>query len=102
MINFIQEVEASVFSALIFVDFDDTSMTKRDHSGTIRDQRSTEKTVIAFNILSYILYTVQSCRWVGLTHGLGWVEIFQFLLGLVGFTISKVPTKHFFEELVFE
>jgi len=96
MINFIQEVEASVFSALIFVDFDDKERSFRHH------QRSTEKTVIAFNILSYILYTVQSCRWVGLTHGLGWVEIFQFLLGLVGFTISKVATKHFFEELVYE
>jgi len=26
----------------------------------------------------------QSCPWVGLTHGLGWVEIFQFLLDWVG------------------
>ena len=23
---------------------------------------------------------MQSCPWVGLTHGLGWVEIFQFLV----------------------
>ena len=26
----------------------------------------------------------QSCPWVGLTHGLGWVKIFQFLVGCVG------------------
>ena len=32
----------------------------------------------------------QSCPWVGLTHGLGWVEIFQFLVGWVGSTITKV------------
>ena len=25
----------------------------------------------------------QSCPWVGLTHGLGWVESFQFLVGRV-------------------
>ena len=45
----------------------------------------------------YILYTdtvkmMQSCPRVGLTHGLGWVEIFQFFGGLsgVGSTIAKV------------
>ena len=37
----------------------------------------------------------QSCPWVGLNHGLGWVgsgwvEIFQFLVGWVGSTIAKV------------
>jgi len=36
-----------------------------------------------------------SCSWVGLTHGLGraglgWVEIFQFLVGRVGSTTAKV------------
>jgi len=38
---------------------------------------------------------IQSCPWVGLTHGLGWVgpgwvEIFQFLVGWVGSTTAKV------------
>ena len=34
----------------------------------------------------------QSCPWVGLTHGLNWVEIFQFFgrLGWVGSTTAKV------------
>jgi len=42
---------------------------------------------------------VQSCPWVGLTHGLGWVglgwvgsgwvEVFQFLVGWVGSIIAK-------------
>ena len=32
----------------------------------------------------------QSCPWVGLTHGLGWVEIFQFLVGWVGSTMAEV------------
>jgi len=32
---------------------------------------------------------MQSCSWVGLTHGSGWVEIFQFLVGWVGSTIEK-------------
>ena len=32
----------------------------------------------------------QSCPWIGLTHGLGWVEIFQFLVGWVGSTTAKV------------
>ena len=33
---------------------------------------------------------MHSCPWVGLTHGLGWVEIFQFLVGWVGSTTEKV------------
>ena len=33
---------------------------------------------------------IQSCPWVGLTHGLDWVEIFQFLVGWVWCTIAKV------------
>ena len=32
----------------------------------------------------------QRCPWVGLTHGSGWVEIFQFLVGWVGSTIAKM------------
>ena len=32
----------------------------------------------------------QSCPWVGLTHGSGWVEIFQFLVGWVGSITAKV------------
>ena len=27
--------------------------------------------------------------WIGLTHGFGWVEIFQFLVGLAGFNAFK-------------
>ena len=38
--------------------------------------------------------TKQSCPRVGLTYlgwiGLGWVEIFQFLVGTIGSTIAKV------------
>jgi len=45
--------------------------------------------------VSFVRYTaehgamLQSCPWVGLTHGLGWVrsgwvEVFQILLGWVG------------------
>jgi len=37
--------------------------------------------------------TDQSCPWVGLTDGLGWVEFgrdFQFLVGWVGSTMAKV------------
>jgi len=68
----------------------------------------------------------QSCPWVRLTHGLGWIEIFQFLLGWVasriGLSASKVEatepvrwglhasllsccwghSKHLSEELLFE
>ena len=38
----------------------------------------------------YLILVYQSCSWVGLTYGLGWVEIFQFLLGWVGSTVAKV------------
>jgi len=34
--------------------------------------------------------SVQSCPWVGLTHGLGWVKIFHLLVGWVGSTTAKV------------
>jgi len=35
-----------------------------------------------------IMHPAQSCPWVGLTHGLGWIEIFQFWW--VGSTKAKV------------
>jgi len=35
------------------------------------------------------LYVAQSCPRVELTHGLGWVEIFQFVVGWVVSTIAK-------------
>jgi len=32
---------------------------------------------------------VQSCPWVGLTHGLGWVKIFPIVVGWVGLGQTK-------------
>jgi len=42
----------------------------------------------------YHLRRLQSSPWVGLTHGLGWVKIFQFFggFGWVGSTTAKVLT----------
>ena len=37
-----------------------------------------------------VVTVLQSRPWVGLTHGSGWVEIFQFLVGWVGSTTEKV------------
>ena len=33
---------------------------------------------IAVDRITVLSVAAQSCPWVGLTHGLGWVEIFQF------------------------
>ena len=43
-------------------------------------------------IVTDVPTSMQSCPWVGLTHGSGWVEILQFLVvvGWVGCTIAKV------------
>ena len=46
--------------------------------------------MLARYLLSSFVCPSQSCPWVGLTHGLGWVEIFQFLMGWVGSTTAKV------------
>ena len=35
----------------------------------------------------------QSCPWVGLTHWLGWIKIFQFLVGSVGW-VQIFPLVH--------
>ena len=44
----------------------------------------------------------QSCPWVGLTSGLGWVgwTFFSFLRVVLGWVHYSKNTKHFFEELV--
>jgi len=59
-----------------------------------------KKTHLCYNQTDYdgmriFVKVQQSCPWFGLTHwlgwiGLGWVEIFQFLVGWVGSTTPKV------------
>ena len=36
-----------------------------------------------------------SCPRVGSTHGLGWVEIFSFLVGWVGSWVKKISTNSY-------
>ena len=44
---------------------------------------------LLYSVSAFAELTVQSCPWVGSTHGLGWVEIFSFLVGwVVGQKIS--------------
>jgi len=64
----------------------------------VRWLREVGFTVVYGSLVLRIYRSVQSCPWVGLPHGLGWVgsgwvEIFQFLVGWVHYSKSTKNSK---------
>ena len=80
VIDFVQEVEASVDNAPIFVDFDDKDRSFRHRQ---RRRSTTEKTVTTFKLLSYILYHI-----IKILYEQNWL---QFLFAVKATALKLLP-----------